>query len=65
MKKLLLLALVLILLLPTVMGDTCAYFFYGEGCPHCGKVESYLAGYENATIYTFEIYNNRSNLMLL
>ena len=47
---------------------TCIYFFYGQGCPHCAKVEPYLSEMEkkyDLEVYRFEIYNNRSNLVLL
>jgi cytochrome c biogenesis protein CcdA/glutaredoxin len=46
----------------------CLYFFYGQGCPHCAKVEPYLSEIEqkyDLEIYRFEVYNNRSNLVLL
>ncbi len=47
---------------------TCAYFFYGNGCPHCAKVEPFIneieAKYPNLEVHRFEIYNNKSNLVL-
>ena len=47
----------------------CVYEFYGQGCPHCGKVENFLntieKAYPNVEIHRFEIYNNRENLILL
>jgi len=46
----------------------CLYFFYGQGCPHCAKVEPYLSELEkkyDLQIHTFEVYNNRSNLQLM
>jgi cytochrome c biogenesis protein CcdA/glutaredoxin len=49
--------------------DVCVYEFYGQGCPHCGAVESHLETLEKAypdlKIKRFEIYNNRSNLLVL
>jgi len=49
--------------------QVCAYLFYGEGCPHCASVEHYLNSIEssdsNVEIIRFEIYKNRSNLILL
>jgi len=47
-----------------------AYFFYGDGCPHCAEEEEFLFGpllkeYPNLKIYTYEIYNNRANALLL
>ncbi|MEM2713993.1 MAG: cytochrome c biogenesis protein CcdA [Candidatus Pacearchaeota archaeon] len=47
---------------------TCIYFFYGEGCPHCARVEPFIEALEakyNLSVHKFEIYNNRSNLLLL
>ncbi|MCD6476685.1 MAG: hypothetical protein J7K26_00765 [Candidatus Aenigmarchaeota archaeon] len=47
----------------------CIYEFYGQGCPHCAKVNSYLNNlenkYPNLEIHKFEVYNNRENLLLL
>jgi len=47
----------------------CIYFFYGQGCPHCARVEPYLKTlektYPGIEIHKFEIYNNRTNLQLL
>ncbi len=47
----------------------CIYFFYGQGCPHCARVEPYLETlekiYPGIKIHRFEIYNNRTNLQLL
>lgn len=47
----------------------CVYFFYGDGCPHCAKVEPYIAQleskYPNLEVHRFEIYNNRSNALML
>lgn len=47
----------------------CAYFFYGNGCPHCANVESFLSGFkaENPqySIVEFEVYNNKANLVLM
>ena len=48
--------------------ETCAFFFYGEGCPHCGKVQSYIAELNqqpDIKIEIFEIYNNKENMILL
>jgi cytochrome c biogenesis protein CcdA/thiol-disulfide isomerase/thioredoxin len=50
---------------------TSVYFFYGEGCPHCGRVEPFIEqleliyGGEDVAFLKFEIYNNRSNLIIL
>ncbi|MFH1174464.1 MAG: cytochrome c biogenesis protein CcdA [archaeon] len=50
--------------------SSCIYFFYGDGCQHCAKVEPVLNRLETQSahpvhIHYFEIYNNRSNLVLL
>jgi len=50
--------------------ETCIYFFYGNGCPHCARVEPFLEELEqnplmNVNIEQFEIYGNRSNAQLL
>ena len=47
---------------------TCIYFFYGSGCPHCARVEPFIgqmAQKYNLSIYSYEIYFNRSNLLLM
>lgn len=47
---------------------TCLYFFYGDGCPHCARVEPLVNSLEAqypVEIHKFEIYNNRSNMVLL
>jgi len=44
------------------------YYFYGEGCPHCSRVEPFVAQVEREyaiQFHRFEIYNNRENLKLL
>ena len=46
----------------------CIYFFWGVGCPHCARVEPFLDQLEQKyplEVHGFEIYNNRSNLLLL
>ncbi len=47
-----------------------AYFFYGDGCPHCARERDFLFGelqveYPNLKIYEYEIYNNYENTVLL
>jgi len=49
---------------------SCIYFFYGEGCQHCARVEPVIDSLESqsqfpVTVQRFEIYNDRSNLVLL
>ena len=43
------------------------YFFYGQGCPHCAKVEPFLVKMEQKyplQVHRFDVYNNRSCLSL-
>ena len=46
-----------------------AYFFYGDGCPHCAKEEKFLDSiigqYPNLKIERFEVWNSRENASLL
>jgi len=48
--------------------NTCL-FFYGNGCPHCAKVEPFIDGlgqkYPDLEIRKFEIYGDRQNAVLL
>ena len=47
---------------------TCIYFFYGDGCLHCARVEPFLSQLKEKyplEVHNFEIYNNRSNLLIL
>ena len=60
------------LMLPTAFGESgndsaCAYFFYGNGCQHCARVEPYLDSIaaNGSEIIKFEVYSNRTNLALL
>jgi glutaredoxin len=45
------------------------YFFYGDGCPHCGKEEEFLDKLEienkNIKIYRYEVWRNKENSELL
>ncbi len=49
--------------------ESCIYFFYGKGCSHCAKVMPVLEEIEerngNIEMHTFEVYQNRSNLVLI
>lgn len=62
-----------LLILPGVFAEpsnsTCAYFFYGEGCPHCGEVEIFLqdfqSGHSDCNITWFEVYKSKANIVLL
>ncbi|MEM2916543.1 MAG: thioredoxin family protein [Candidatus Woesearchaeota archaeon] len=67
--KLLLFAFVL-LLVPIVSAQekTCFYFFYGDGCMHCAKVEPFINQIEQTLpveVHRFEVYKDRENLVLL
>ena len=45
-----------------------AYFFYGEGCPHCAELEKYLdeeyKDDKDLKIYRYEVWNNDDNVKL-
>ena len=63
-------AIIISLTFVNAQEKTCVYFFYGDGCQHCAKVEPVINGLvarssSQIEIYKFEIYNNRSNLVLL
>lgn len=45
------------------------YLFYGDGCPHCAKAESFLENYDQKqdyriTLHRFEVWNDRDNAKL-
>lgn len=47
-----------------------AYFFYGDGCPHCAQESQFIRQiiqnkYPNLKLYEYEIYNNQKNRLLL
>jgi len=52
-----------------VSAEKCGYFFYGEGCSHCARVEPFLKevikNNPNLNITYFEVYSNRDNLPIL
>jgi len=48
--------------------ETCAYFFYGDGCQACATVHPYISELnqqDGISVKEFEIYQNRDNLLLL
>jgi len=51
-----------------VSGDSLdVYFFYGQGCPHCVKVEPFLAEMEQKyplQLHKYDVYTNREYLSL-
>lgn len=48
---------------------SCLYYFHGDGCPHCEKASIYLdelqLKYPQIQIHQFEIYQNRTNALIL
>jgi cytochrome c biogenesis protein CcdA/glutaredoxin len=65
----LLLTLFVSLILVSAQEQTCVYFFYGDGCAHCARVEPFIneleSKYNYLAVQKFEIYNDRSNMVLL
>ncbi|MFH1682454.1 MAG: cytochrome c biogenesis CcdA family protein [Candidatus Woesearchaeota archaeon] len=63
---LLLLVFILSISLAAAVENDCLYYFYGEGCPHCGATSIYLKDlqqqYPELQIHNFEVYYNRTNL---
>jgi len=60
-------AFLFLIFAPVAYAGDCAYFFYGNGCPHCANAESAVKGL-NATgvnVQFFEVYQNNSNALLL
>ena len=49
--------------------NVCVYFFYGDGCPHCARVEPFIEQleqkYPQLEVHSFEVYKNQSNAQLL
>ncbi|MGV8172240.1 MAG: cytochrome c biogenesis CcdA family protein [Candidatus Woesearchaeota archaeon] len=65
-----LLIILLNITIVTAQETSCIYFFYGEGCQHCARVEPIINNLEvqsqfPVAVQRFEIYNDRSNLVLL
>jgi len=71
MKKLLSILFLALFLISFVSAEnsTCVYFFYGDGCAHCARVEPFIndleSQYDFLNIQKFEIYNDRLNMVLL
>ena len=71
MKKLAILLLALLFLMPAVSAaeQVCAVFFWGQGCPACAEaqpvIEELEEKYPNLDITKYEIYINRDNLEVL
>lgn len=73
-KKIIYLFLLCFVLLPNFtnaqVNNINAYFFYGDGCPHCAEEKELLfylskTEYPNLKLHEYEIYNNRENILLL
>lgn len=69
-KRAVILSLFLVLLSALVSAqEDCLYYFYGEGCPHCGATNIFLdklqVKYPGLQITKFEVYYERDNLKLL
>jgi len=70
-RQLIIISFFAFLMLPAAFGESgnsaCVYFFYGNGCQHCARVEPYLESMavNGSEIVKFEVYSNRTNLALL
>lgn len=63
MKKIILALLIFFGLSSFVFGQEYIYF-YGQGCPHCAKVDEYMTSvdwYNKLNIKKNEVYNNKNN----
>lgn len=60
-------SLIVLLLILSTVSAKCVYFFYGDGCSHCAKAEATIHDLEakGVDVHWFEIYNNKTNLLLL
>lgn len=51
-----------------VAASLCVYHFYGNGCPHCARIQPFIdemsAKYPQIQIKSFEIYFNGSNQVM-
>ncbi|MBU4493622.1 MAG: cytochrome c biogenesis protein [Nanoarchaeota archaeon] len=73
MKKILLLLVLLFLISPVVShaaeqegdNEVVLFMFYGQGCPHCGKMELFLnrleEKYPTLKVERYEVYGNQDN----
>jgi thiol-disulfide isomerase/thioredoxin len=45
--------------------DNIVYYFYGQGCPHCAKIEPFMENmtkeYPNVDIRMLEVWYNQTN----
>jgi len=76
MRKIILMLTILLLIGPIISyaaeqegnNEVVLFMFYGQGCPHCGKMELFLndleGKYPTLKIERYEIYNNQENRAL-
>ena len=76
MRKIILMLTILLLIAPIISyaaeqegnNEVVLFMFYGQGCPHCGKMELFLndleGKYPTLKIERYEIYNNQENRAL-
>ena len=74
MKRVLKCLFIVFLLIPCILfakekKDLNMYLFYGEGCPHCKALETYLDDYlkdnKNVHLYTYEVWHDDDNVQKL
>jgi len=49
-------------------GGVTVFFFYGEGCPHCARVEPFIEEMvekHGIRVERFEVYGDRGNMLLM
>jgi len=73
MKKIILMLMILSLITPVIShaaeqegnNEVTLFMFYGQGCPHCGKIELFLNDleekYPTLKVERYEVYGNQEN----
>jgi len=73
MRKIILMLTILLLIAPIISyaaeqegnNEVVLFMFYGQGCPHCGKMELFLNDleekYPTLKVEKYEVYNNQDN----
>ena len=73
MRKIILMLTILLLIAPIISyaaeqegnNEVVLFMFYGQGCPHCGKMELFLdemeEKYPALKVERYEVYNNQEN----
>lgn len=73
MKRIILILILLFLIAPVISNaveheedkEVILFMFYGQGCPHCGKIELFLdemeEKYPTLKVERYEVYNNQEN----